>query len=260
MAIFRRRLSEDVEALGEADVAPMDQDAGRRGLSASSTLAAAALFAAAGMIGGFLAVAQAPDAGFPVPEAGPTVANDPGRSIAPPERVTFDRLAEAEEAPTFRNRDDLEDIILTSQSIDHQSGRPGRAAILGQSQADPETCRANLQGAAERLTIRFAAGSIDPEPEDLEAAFSFAEGVASCPNIRILVRGHADPTGDETENLVLSWERAEAVIAAITASGHDRDAYEPAGFGSRQLISAAATREAEALNRRVDFVVVERRL
>jgi len=150
-----------------------------------------------------------------------------------------------------------EEQIFTSLSVDAATGREERRntrPVLTEAQA--EICRENLQGAADRLSIRFSANSTDAAPEDMDAAFSFAEGVASCSGIRVMVRGHADATGDETQNLLLSWERAESVIEAITAAGHDTVIYEPVGYGSRQLLRDAPVEQAEALNRRVEFSVV----
>ncbi|WP_224816896.1 OmpA family protein [Hasllibacter sp. MH4015] len=236
-----------------------------------SVLAAAGLFTLSGIAGGFLATGQTQ-----VRQATPTmsevavlpqapaamvqpvvapVAEPDLEELLPPVLEAALELPDGDPVPA-----EDEELVFTSLSIDAATGREERRnprPALTEEQA--ELCRSNLQAAAERLSVRFSHGSRDAAPEDMDAAFSFAEGVAVCGDVRVLVRGHADSTGDETQNLLLSWERAEAVIEAIAAAGHDTSIYEPVGFGSRQLLLDEATQEAEALNRRVEFAVVERR-
>ncbi len=285
MAIFKKRRKDDLEreAAGQRLAhAGRRADHYRKLVATPSVLAAAGLFTLSGIAGGFLATGQtavnrapaapvqpvvAPVAAV-VPEAPmPTTVLDmtgPDTDLAldtsdvlPPALETVLDLAEAGAEPAVPEE---EEQIFTSLSIDAATGREERRAnrpTLTEAQA--EVCRENLAAAANRLSVRFSANSTDAAPEDLDAAFSFAEGVASCSGLRVLVRGHADATGDETQNLLLSWERAEAIIEAIGAAGHDTIIYEPVGYGSRQLLSDAPPEQAEALNRRVEFAVVPAR-
>ncbi len=275
MAILRKRAHDNSE----------HQDAGQRLAHAArrvehyrklvatpSVLLAAGLFTLSGVAGGFLATGQALRPSQqnllpmpPVADVQPVSAPRPipvleevaaaPVVVASPEPEILDLALDIEEEALAE-----EEQVFTSLSIDAATGRElqrANAPALTEEQA--ETCRTNLQGAADRLSIRFSANSTDAAPEDLDAAFSFAEGVSTCSGLRVLVRGHADATGDETQNLLLSWERAEAVIAAIGAAGHDTAIYEPVGYGSRQLLSNTTPEDAEALNRRVEFAVVPRR-
>ncbi len=274
MAVFRKRARKDAEsqAAGRSLAhASRRADHYRKLVATPSVLAAAGLFTLSGIAGGFLATGQTQ-----VRQATPTmsevavlpqapaamvqpvvapVAEPDLEELLPPVLEAALELPDGDPVPA-----EDEELVFTSLSIDAATGREERRnprPALTEEQA--ELCRSNLQAAAERLSVRFSHGSRDAAPEDMDAAFSFAEGVAVCGDVRVLVRGHADSTGDETQNLLLSWERAEAVIEAIAAAGHDTSIYEPVGFGSRQLLLDEATQEAEALNRRVEFAVVERR-
>ncbi len=277
MAIFRKRMQQDME---QDDAGQRLAHASRRAdhyrnlVATPSVLLAAGLFSVSGIAGGFLATGQsaprpmmaaavqpAPVAPVamvqpvPAPLAAPAVVDaavDTPAAVPP----VLEAALVLEEAATVEE----EEVVYTSLSVDAATGREERAnprPVLTEAQA--EICRANLQGAADRLSVRFPANSPDASSEDMDAAFSFAEGVASCTGIRVMVRGHADATGDETQNLLLSWERAEAIIDAIAAAGHDTSIYEPVGYGSRQLLDDAPAEQAEALNRRVEFSVVARR-
>jgi len=271
MAIFRKRMQEDMEqddAGQRLAHASHRADHYRKLVATPSVLLAAGLFTVSGIAGGFLATGQSarPVTAVVQPAALPPVAVLQPVIIAPLPAPVVEEVADApvQLPPVLEAAleaaegvPEEEEQIFTSLSVDAATGREERRntrPVLTEAQA--EICRENLQGAADRLSIRFSANSTDAAPEDMDAAFSFAEGVASCSGIRVMVRGHADATGDETQNLLLSWERAESVIEAITAAGHDTVIYEPVGYGSRQLLRDAPVEQAEALNRRVEFSVV----
>lgn len=263
MAIFKKRMHEDMD---QDDAGQRLAHASRRAdhyrklVATPSVLLAAGLFTVSGVAGGFLATGQTPRLAIPpvaavqpvpAPQAVP-VAEEVAEAPAALPPVLQAALEVADVAP------EEEEQIFTSLSVDAATGREERRdagrPVLTEAQA--EICRENLEGAADRLSVRFSAGSTSAETEDMDAAYSFAEGVASCGGIRVMVRGHSDATGDETQNLLLSWERAESVIEAIAAAGHDTSIYEPIGFGSRQLLADAPAEQAEALSRRVQFAVV----
>ncbi|GAB5446929.1 OmpA family protein [Gymnodinialimonas sp.] len=270
MAIFRKRMQQDME---QEDAGQRLAHASRRAdhyrklVATPSVLLAAGLFTVSGVAGGFLATSQSPQQAVTAVPAAPVAAVQP---VLTPQQVApvQEQVAEVEEVelpPVLEAALDVaevapeeEELVFTSLSVDAATGREERRAatrpVLTEAQA--EICRENLQGAADRLSVRFSAGSTIAEPQDMDAAYSFAEGVASCSGLRVMVRGHSDATGDETQNLLLSWERAESVIEAITAAGHDTTFYEPIGFGSRQLLADAPAEQAQALSRRVEFAVV----
>lgn len=268
MAIFRKRMQQDME---QDDAGQRLAHASRRAdhyrklVATPSVLLAAGLFTVSGVAGGYLATGQAlrpMTASQPAPVAAVQPVLTPLAAPVAEEVVVVDTPSLP---PVLEAALDLaevpaeeEELVFTSLSVDAATGREERRAagrpVLTEAQA--EICRENLQGAADRLSVRFSAGSTNAANEDMDAAYSFAEGVASCGGIRVMVRGHSDATGDETQNLLLSWERAESVIEAITAAGHDTTYYEPIGFGSRQLLADAPAEQAQALSRRVEFAVV----
>ncbi|WP_341863420.1 OmpA family protein [Gymnodinialimonas sp. 57CJ19] len=272
MAIFRKRMQQDMEhddAGQRLAHASRRADHYRKLVATPSVLLAAGLFTVSGVAGGFLATGQTPRPmaalGSAAPIA-PVAAIQP--AVAPQTAPVVEDVADvaAQELPPVletalelsQDAPEEEELVFTSLSVDAATGREERRAatrpVLTEAQA--EICRENLQGAADRLSVRFSAGSTNAASEDMDAAYSFAEGVASCSGIRVMVRGHSDATGDETQNLLLSWERAESVIEAIAAAGHDTTYYEPIGFGSRQLLADTPAEQAQALSRRVEFAVV----
>ena len=78
-----------------------------------------------------------------------------------------------------------------------------------------------------------------------------AEQVAECPEARIEIVGHTDNEGDETENLRLSAQRAEAVATALASRGVRIERMLARGVGSSQPVARNTSRRGRALNRRV---------
>jgi OmpA-OmpF porin, OOP family len=85
-----------------------------------------------------------------------------------------------------------------------------------------------------------------------------AEFINATPQIvEISIEGHADATGTERHNLVLSRERAESVRRLLVRFGVDEARVKAEAFGRSRL--KVQTRRAEAANRRVEFWITRTR-
>jgi outer membrane protein OmpA-like peptidoglycan-associated protein len=98
----------------------------------------------------------------------------------------------------------------------------------------------------------------------LEASFSLldelARTIAAHPElVRIAVQGHASADGSSEKNLALSQARSEAIVAALTSRGLDTSRLVAEGFGDKLPIADNNTEAGRIANRRVDFVVLERK-
>lgn len=122
-------------------------------------------------------------------------------------------------------------------------------------EATPIDCVQDLDAIAANLAVPFSPYATEATPATLGPLFDLAGQLTSCDGAYLVVAGHADPSGDETQNLLLSWQRAEFVIAALQNAGFDPDRFEAIGFGSRRPLSEGAAGADDTLNRRVDFVV-----
>lgn len=74
-------------------------------------------------------------------------------------------------------------------------------------------------------------------------------------NMKIAIHGHTDNRGDASENLVLSKERAKAVMKFLIANGIDQSRLTYNGFGSSKPKSSNFSEDGRLLNRRVEFVI-----
>jgi OOP family OmpA-OmpF porin len=75
---------------------------------------------------------------------------------------------------------------------------------------------------------------------------------------KLRVEGHTDSSGPQPRNLKLSQDRAKAVREFIVAAGVDPSRVSAEGYGDSKPIAPNATPKGRELNRRVDFVILER--
>lgn len=94
-----------------------------------------------------------------------------------------------------------------------------------------------------------------------DEARTILDGIAAAlvanPDIRVLVSGHTDATGDRAYNMSLSQDRAESVVAYLAERGVGPARMEARGFGPDQPIDTNATAEGRQANRRVELSRIE---
>ena len=96
----------------------------------------------------------------------------------------------------------------------------------------------------------FDSGSARPIDADLDARLTpLRTWLAAHPETKLLVEGHADSTGAEQWNLILSYRRAKALVALLRKSGVSREQLVVRAAGTLQPI--AGLPESAARNRRV---------
>lgn len=143
--------------------------------------------------------------------------------------------------------------------------RPARvllAALLALVCAAPALAQeAEASGDSCLGKVRLRGKVFDTTKHDvLEEAKPILDGIAraiqeGCQGRRITIEGHTDLYGDATYNRGLSQRRAEEVKAYLVARGIPADQLVAEGFGSDRPLTRTMTREQQALNRRITFVV-----
>ncbi len=77
------------------------------------------------------------------------------------------------------------------------------------------------------------------------------------PQIKVIIEGHADSTGSERLNQILSEKRAESAKKyLIDKFNIQADRLKTKGYGSKRPIADNATKEGRAKNRRVEFRII----
>ena len=92
----------------------------------------------------------------------------------------------------------------------------------------------------------------DSEPELLEVA----AWLRSNPHVRLEIEGHTDDVGSAEDNLSLSAQRAEAVMAFLLEEGAGKAQLSAVGYGQSRPAIMAQTEEARRQNRRTSLRVV----
>jgi OOP family OmpA-OmpF porin len=74
------------------------------------------------------------------------------------------------------------------------------------------------------------------------------------PLTSLIIAGHTDDRGAEADNLALSQQQADAVVAYLVAGGIDPGRLTAVGYGETLPIADNVTDEGRAQNRRIEFV------
>lgn len=136
-------------------------------------------------------------------------------------------------------------------------GAPPRAAPEPGGVTVEEIERAILDTGLFRTTtvnFEFAKAALLPVSERTLDALGAV--LLRYPALRIEVGGHTDNVGSDATNDRLSQRRAESVVDYLTAYGVSRDRLSAVGYGERQPVAANTSETGRALNRRVEFVVL----
>ena len=130
-----------------------------------------------------------------------------------------------------------------------------------QAEAAPEpsaTCREVLAEFSSRNSILFNSGSATISAESSAALTELAQDIIACGDVPIYIEGHTDSDGDDGRNLILSVERAEAVVAAMVSLGIDPARLYAVGYGESEPIADNATPEGKRQNRRIVILAEDR--
>ena len=77
------------------------------------------------------------------------------------------------------------------------------------------------------------------------------------PEVRIEVQGHTDSDGSDEYNIDLSDRRARSVVKYLMGRGVDPERLSWAGFGESRPLVEETSKDAKAVNRRVEFHILQ---
>ena len=109
----------------------------------------------------------------------------------------------------------------------------------------------------QRCVVHFDRGLSVISDDQAKMLTAIADALKNDSNAIARVDGHADRTGNTGNNLVLSDERAAAIVRALGELGIPRDRIRTAAFGDTRPVDDRSTEEAFRRNRRAE-VRIER--
>jgi outer membrane protein OmpA-like peptidoglycan-associated protein len=125
------------------------------------------------------------------------------------------------------------------------------------------THEAIAQALQDEGRVSMSGGFFEFDKADLtqtssEVLFKVAKAMESIPELRMVIVGHTDATGDFNYNLDLSQRRADAVRNALLGEPYNVEAERLVALGVGQIAPVASNKseEGQALNRRVEFIVI----
>jgi len=106
--------------------------------------------------------------------------------------------------------------------------------------------------------IHFDFDKYDIRPGDREILIKNGEVLKAYPNVRILIEGHCDERGTNEYNMALGEKRAKAARDFLVSYGISPNRIDIISYGEERPLDPRHNEEAWALNRRADFVIIEK--
>ena len=120
---------------------------------------------------------------------------------------------------------------------------------------DAEQMKAALDAQGHvALYITFDTNATAIKGESQPTVAEIVKLLKANPALKLEVQGHTDNAGTAAHNLQLSAGRANAVLAALLASGIAPDRLTAKGYGQTKPLADNATEDGKAKNRRVELV------
>ena len=135
--------------------------------------------------------------------------------------------------------------------VDPAPARPGAPATA------QEIERSILELGLFRTTaVNFEFAKAGLLPTSAATLSVLADVLRRYPQLRIEVGGHTDNRGSDAINDPLSQRRAESVVEYLVSQGVGRSRLSAVGYGERRPVADNGTETGRALNRRVEFTVL----
>jgi outer membrane protein OmpA-like peptidoglycan-associated protein len=106
--------------------------------------------------------------------------------------------------------------------------------------------------------LLFATGSATLQPQSMEQLHNIAAILKAYPATHLTIGGYTDNTGDATQNLKLSQDRADNVTAELVKLGVASDRLIAKGYGEEHPVGDNATEAGRAQNRRISMLVTQK--
>ena len=152
-------------------------------------------------------------------------------------------------SPWIHTRNKLMDAYITQRlGIAYNFGATNNYNIGIQDDEVPKEVINKLKLFSKQIQFETAKATI--LSESYPALDSVAMIMLAYPNVNALVEGHTDDVGDDEDNLVLSQDRANAVMRYLNDKRIDPSRLTAQGFGETQPMATNKTPEGRTQNRR----------
>jgi outer membrane protein OmpA-like peptidoglycan-associated protein len=155
--------------------------------------------------------------------------------------------------PTFRNEEYPYNSALDfGFRLAISSDEPAKTAP--RSQESDMMKKFDEQGFIDIYGIYFDTGKWKVKPESYPVIEQFTSYMKDHPDLKVIIEGHTDNTGNDASNLTLSDKRAQSIKAEFVKRGIDPGRMETKGYGEAKPVADNATAEGRTQNRRVTIL------
>jgi len=105
----------------------------------------------------------------------------------------------------------------------------------------------------EGKNVKFNSSSSTLTKDSYSSLDALADTLKVHPELHLTIEGHADNTGNVSQNQLLSQQRADAVKSYLIKKGIPSDRITAIGYGQNRPVSDNKTIQGKAANRRVEF-------
>jgi OmpA-OmpF porin, OOP family len=106
--------------------------------------------------------------------------------------------------------------------------------------------------------LLFDTGAATLQPASQEQLNNIAAILKAYPKAKVRIGGYTDNTGDAANNVKLSQQRADNVMAELAKLGVDAPRMEAKGYGEEHPVADNATEEGRQKNRRISLHITEK--
>ena len=138
-------------------------------------------------------------------------------------------------------------VTPTDQATDARQGAQEQGAITSNPFEDPSN-------PLSKRTVYFEFDSSEIKPADREVIMAHAQYLASHPQTKVVLEGHADERGSREYNIALGERRAKAVSQFMLLQGASQSQIDVISFGEERPIALGHDESAWSLNRRVEII------
>lgn len=178
-----------------------------------------------------------------------------GRAIVSPDGKLLVVTGEVEDK-ALRNELN-EEITKTADELGFAVNPAIRALEVGPTQEEIEDLQVSLNELIDGRVVEFASRSFELTVRGTELLDDILEALRSAPEVRAKIAGHTDSRGSAAANVILSEQRANAVLSYLIANGESADRFDVVGYGESRPIDSNDTAEGRARNRRIEFTALE---
>lgn len=104
--------------------------------------------------------------------------------------------------------------------------------------------------------VYFDSNKSDLKSESIKAVKTLLKAMESNPKMRVEIAGHTDNVGDDKSNMILSQQRADAVMQYILDNGMAKDRILAKGYGETSPLASNDDEAGRQKNRRTEVRVI----